>query len=120
MKFVADECCDEPIVEGLRSDGHDVTYIREIAQGSDDETVLALAAGQERILLTEDKDFGELVVRLGLPAYGILLLRLSPVDSTAKLERIRNVLEAHGDRLAGSFVVVDEAKARFRPLKTAS
>ncbi len=119
MKFVADECCDEPIVDSLRSDGHDVVYIREIAQGSDDETVLDLAASQERILLTEDKDFGELAVRLGYPAYGILLIRMSPADSAAKLDRIRKVLEAQSDRLVGSFVVVDEAKARFRPLKTA-
>ena len=66
MKLVADECCDELLVKGLRADGHDVVYVREVAAGSDDRTVLQLAAGEERVLLTEDKDFGELVVRLGL------------------------------------------------------
>jgi predicted nuclease of predicted toxin-antitoxin system len=118
MKFVADECCDVPVVEGLRSDGHDVVSIREVSAGTDDETVLRVSAEQERILLTEDKDFGELVVRFRLPAYGILLLRMDPADSDAKLARLREVLGDHADRLAGSFTVVDEIKTRFRPLKS--
>jgi predicted nuclease of predicted toxin-antitoxin system len=72
VKVLADECCDAPLVRGLRSDGHDVLYAKEIAPGADDEFVLELACSERRILLTEDKDFGELVVRLGMPAYGIL------------------------------------------------
>jgi predicted nuclease of predicted toxin-antitoxin system len=68
VNFLADECCDAFLVTGLRSDGHDVLYIKEIAPGSDDNVVLQMAAKQQRILLTEDKDFGELVVRLRLPA----------------------------------------------------
>jgi predicted nuclease of predicted toxin-antitoxin system len=119
MNFLADECVDEPLVNGLRADGHDVTYIREIAAGSDDRSVLKLAADQNRILLTEDKDFGELVVRLAMPAYGIVFLRMDPADRAAKLERLREVIQEYSDRLAGSLVVVDEAKVRFRPLKMA-
>lgn len=60
MKLLADECCDVLVVTGLRNDGHDVVYIKETAPGSDDESVLNLAAGEQRVLLTEDKDFGEL------------------------------------------------------------
>src|SRR5947209_18932979 len=116
MDFVADEWCDVPVVAGLRADGHDVVYIREISPGAEDETVLRLAAGQERILLTEDKDFGEMVVRLGLPAYGILLLRLNPADSTAKLARLRELLLHNASRLPHSFVVLNENKARVRAL----
>ena len=52
---------------------------------SHDDMVLQMASGQQRILLTEDKDFGELVVRLKLPVYGIILLRMNPADSAAKL-----------------------------------
>ena len=52
------------VVDGLRGDGHDVRYVKEIAAGTDDETVLQMATEQQRILLTEDKDFGVLVVRL--------------------------------------------------------
>jgi predicted nuclease of predicted toxin-antitoxin system len=116
MNFVADECCDALLVTGLRADGHDVLFIAEVSPGSEDTVVLQTAAEQQRILLTEDKDFGELVVRLGLPAYGIILLRLNPADSSAKLTRLREVIQHDSPRLPGYFVVVDETKARFRPL----
>lgn len=116
MKLAADECCDAVLVAGLRGDGHDVWYAMESARGADDETILNHAVADQRILLTEDKDFGELVVRLGLPACGVVLVRMSSADSAAKLNRWREVLQHHAARLAGSFVVVDESKTRFRPL----
>ena len=116
MNLLADECCDALVVDGLRSDGHDVLYVKEIARGTDDDTVLQTAAGQQRVLLTEDKDFGEPVVRLKLPAYGIVLLRMNPADSAAKLARLRHLLQHHAQRLAGSFVVLNDKKARFRSL----
>jgi predicted nuclease of predicted toxin-antitoxin system len=75
-----------------------------------------LAVAEDRILVTEDKDFGDLVVRLGLPTYGIVLLRMDPADSNTKLARLRDVIHHDGARLPHSFVVVDEFKTRFRPL----
>jgi predicted nuclease of predicted toxin-antitoxin system len=78
--------------------------------------VLQLAAAEQRVLLTEDKDFGELVVHLQLPAYGIVLLRMEPVDSARKLARLREILAVHAPRLAGSVVVIDEGEARFRSI----
>lgn len=116
MNLLADECCDALLVAGLRQDGHDVFFVMESARGANDETVLRQAAEEQRILLTEDKDFGELVVRLRLPAYGIVLLRLSPADSEVKLARLRESILHDAARLPHSFVVVDEAKARFRSL----
>ena len=116
MKFTADECCDALLVAGLRGDGHDVWYAMESARGADDQTILQQAAANERIVLTEDKDFGELVIRLGLPAYGVVLLRMNPADSGAKFVRLRAVLQQHAARLPSSFVVVDGSKTRFRPL----
>ena len=116
MKFVADECCDALLVTGLRRDGHNVLYVMDSARGADDEAILQISVAEQRILLTEDKDFGELVVRFGLPAYGIVLLRMHPSDSDGKLVRLREVLHQHASRLPRSFVVVDQSKARFRPL----
>jgi predicted nuclease of predicted toxin-antitoxin system len=116
MRLLADECCDAVVVAGLRADGHDVFYVMETARGADDRVVLQTAADQQRLLLTEDKDFGELVVRLALPAYGLVLLRMNPADSAGKLARLREVLLHEGHRLASSFVVVDQNKVRFRPL----
>jgi len=116
VKLLADECCDALLVDGLRSDGHDVLYVKETGRGAQDDTILQLAAEQQRVLLTEDKDFGELVVRLKLPAYGIVLLRMNPADSAAKLMRLRYLLQHHAHRLPGSFVVLGESRTRFRPL----
>ncbi len=118
MKLLVDECCDALLVAGLRGDGHDVLYVMESAQGAADELVLKMAADEQRILLTEDKDFGELVVRLGLPAYGIVLLRMHLSDGAGKLCRLREVLHRDGSRLPHSFVVVDAGQSRFRPLAT--
>jgi predicted nuclease of predicted toxin-antitoxin system len=118
VKFLVDECCDAPLVASLRQAGHDVVFVKESAPGASDEIVLQRAAAEERILLTEDKDFGELVVRLGLPAHGIVLLRLNPADTSLKLARLRDVLQQDTSRLPHHFVVVDEDKARFRPLPT--
>ena len=56
----SDECCDRGFVEELRQLGHDVLYVFESKRGATDDDVLALAFDQRRILLTEDKDFGEL------------------------------------------------------------
>ncbi len=116
MNLLADECCDAILVGGLRSDGHDVSYVKEFAAGTDDGTVLQMASQEERILLTEDKDFGELVVRLKLPTYGVVLVRMNPADSAAKLARLRHLLLHHALRLPNSFVILDEKKIRFRCL----
>ena len=58
---VADESCDAALVRVLRGAGHDVVSIAETSPGAVDRVVLALALTGERVLLTRDKDFGELV-----------------------------------------------------------
>ena len=63
MKFLVDECCDAGLVASLRNSGHDVTYVIEQKAGMSDDEVLLNAYNEERILLTEDKDFGELAYR---------------------------------------------------------
>ena len=63
MKLVADESVDAQIVEGLRTSGHEVIYFAELAPGTEDRDVLAVANGSQALLLTADKDFGELVFR---------------------------------------------------------
>ena len=76
MKFLADECCDHGLVGALRQSGHDVLYVLESKRGATDEDVLALAFDDRRIIITEDKGFGELVYRLKKPAHGIILIRI--------------------------------------------
>ncbi len=116
MKFLADECCDAELVEALRSDGHDVFYVQETMAGAPDDEILKLAFDQERLLLTEDKDFGELVYRLRMPAHGIILLRFNVPDESQRIPRIRELLENAPARLSGNFVVLELQKTRLRPL----
>ncbi len=75
MRFVADEGVEARIVERLRFEGHDVDYVAELAPGITDDEVLDLSNAGQRVLITVDKDFGELVFRLRRLAAGVLLLR---------------------------------------------
>ena len=116
MRFLADECCDAPMVSALRADGHDVLYVVETMSGADDDAILAQAYSEHRVLLTEDKDFGELVYRLGQPARGIVLLRFDVTDRALKVPRLQELLAGEGNRLPGSFTVLEADKIRIRPL----
>jgi predicted nuclease of predicted toxin-antitoxin system len=71
VRLLADECCDPRLVAALRGAGHDVRYVLESDAGASDEHVAALSAEQGRILITEDKDFGELALRHGKPYPGL-------------------------------------------------
>ena len=65
VRLLVDECCDPRLVAALRQAGHDVRYVLEVNSGASDQDLVALSIEQDRILITEDKDFGELVIRHG-------------------------------------------------------
>lgn len=117
MKFLADECCDAELVSLLRSEGHDVLYVMEFEPGALDKEVLEKAFTEERILLTEDKDFGELTCRFKKPTYSIILLRFEVRESHLKWPRLKQLIDDYGFRLKGYFVVIDQKKFRFLPLQ---
>lgn len=114
MKFLADECCDAGLIASLRSDGHDVLFAVESLRGATDENLLRRAFSEERILLTEDKDFGELVYRLRYPSHGIILLRLDVTERDLKIPRLRQLLERQSEKVPGAFVVLEADKMRIR------
>ena len=116
MRFLADECCDTGLVSSLRGDGHDVIYVLEGKPGVSDDEVLIEAYNEERILVTEDKDFGELVYRLKKPSRGIVLIRMDVKERHMKWLRLKKLIENYEERLPGHFVVIDTQKFRFRPL----
>ncbi len=116
MKFFADECCDTGIVTSLRMEGHDVIYALEEEPGLQDDKVLQRAYVERRILITEDKDFGELVYRLKKPAAGIVLIRITVKQRQSKWLRLKKLIDNYADRLPMHFVVIDIDKFRFRPL----
>ncbi|MFW5866231.1 MAG: DUF5615 family PIN-like protein [Armatimonadota bacterium] len=117
MNWYVDESVERRIVDALRSAGHDVVAASEAAPGTRDEDVLLEASSQDRLLITNDTDFGWLVFARGLEARGILLLRLSAADSRAKATRLMQVLPDIRDRVAGHFVVIEDDAIRIRPLE---
>lgn len=117
MRLLADECCNTELVSALRSDGHDVLFAVESLRGATDDEILKRADDEGRILLTEDKDFGELVYRLKRSARGIILLRFDVTESATKISRLRNLLETKSGLLLGAFIVIDKDKMRFRQLQ---
>jgi predicted nuclease of predicted toxin-antitoxin system len=118
LRLLADECCDGNLVLMLRQAGHDVRYVAEGDAGRSDDDVLQLAVREGRVLLTEDTDFGELVVRLRKPALGVILLRLADAPAAAKAARMRLLLATHADAIHGHYVVVGPDRIRFRVLPT--
>ena len=116
MRFLADECCDTKLVSFLRKEGHDVVHISEQTTGISDEKILNDAYNEDRILVTEDKDFGELVYRLKKPCKGIILIRIDVKNRHRKGPRLKQLVEKYPDRLKGYFTVIDLKKYRFRPL----
>lgn len=112
--FLADENIDREIVERLRRDGFDVVWIAELAPGVSDHEVLALASSHRRVLVTADKDFGELVFRQGNANHGVILVRLAGATASDKSEAVSRAVTAHGAALRGAFSVVSLRRVRIR------
>lgn len=115
MKILADENISKLLVERLRQEGHQVQYIAEIARGSNDPTVLELANRQGALLLTDDKDFGELVFHQHLRASGILLVRLATLSPSQEVEVVVKVIREYSDKLLYAFTVITPQGIRIRP-----
>ncbi|MGH7117742.1 MAG: DUF5615 family PIN-like protein [Acetobacteraceae bacterium] len=116
MRWLADECVDAALVGRLHDAGHDVLYMAEIAPGAADTEVLQRANGEGRLLLTEDKDFGELVFRADIAVPSLVLLRIDPEKRLLKWSRLETAIVHYGKRLFGRFLVVEEGRFRSRPL----
>jgi predicted nuclease of predicted toxin-antitoxin system len=116
MHILANESFPGPVIRALRDRGHDVVSVKEIMRGADDRTVVDLARKEGRLVVTFDKDFGELAFRLGLPAQsGVVLFRLSGPSPEVDNARALTVLESRED-WQGNFAVVTHNLIRIRPL----
>lgn len=102
----------------LAQRGHDVLWMRDASPGAADDGVLALAGSGQRILLTFDKDFGELAFRRGLPAIsGVVLVRIESPSPSQLAERVAAALESRKD-WTGRFSVIEPDRVRMRQLPT--
>lgn len=116
MRFLADENFPGAAVAALRNRGHDVRWILEDDPGCLDSEVLARASSERRILLTFDKDFGELVFQAGRGAAdGVILFRLSAISPGFISDLAVRVLESRDD-WSGHFSVIEEFRIRMTQL----
>jgi len=114
VNVVADEDVDGPIVQRLRADGHDVLYIAELSPSAVDEDVLGQATERGALLITVDKDFGDLVFRQRLVHSGVLLLRLEGLTNPTKAQLVGEVFRDRGQELLGGFSVLSLGRLRIR------
>ena len=114
MRFLADEGCDYVVVEALRAQDHDVVDVAAVARGATDRTVIELARRDERILLTEDKDFGQLYFAGSEGETGVILIRFPSSARGALRQAIVDCVKERGDDLLGAFTVVEPGRFRIR------
>jgi predicted nuclease of predicted toxin-antitoxin system len=114
VNLFADESVDRPVVERLRQDNHDVVYVAELAPSITDDEVLRTANDQSAVLVTADKDFGELVFRQGAVHSGVVLLRLAGLANATKGEIVAEVCRLRATELIGAFTVVSHGQVRIR------
>ena len=114
MKFLLDACAAaRTLEEALAALGHDVRSARGEYARASDEALLSLAYQEGRVLVTEDKDFGELVYLRRLPHPCVV--RLVELRVTEKVDALRDLVERHGSALrAGAMVVVTRKRVRIR------
>ncbi|MFV1968675.1 MAG: DUF5615 family PIN-like protein [Pirellulaceae bacterium] len=113
MRFLVDECTGPAVAAWLRGQSYEVFSVYEDARGMTDEDVLAKAYSENWILVTNDKDFGEMVYRERKPHHGVIFLRLHDERASSKADAVRRLLASYADRLPNAFVVVTETQSRF-------
>ena len=114
MQFLADESCDFSIVRALRAAGHDVVAVVEGSlRGSSDAKVIELAATDRRILLTEDKDFGQLVMASAKENAGVIFIRYPHAARQDLAPAILDLVASRSEALYGAFVVVQPGRIRI-------
>lgn len=98
MRFLADENVSRLVIERLRHDGHDVMSIAETRPGTPDDDILNAADADARILITEDRDFGEMVIRRRLRLHGVILLELDRLANATEAEAVAGLVSAHAEK----------------------
>jgi predicted nuclease of predicted toxin-antitoxin system len=115
MNLLADESVDRQIVERLRQDGHDVLYMAEVEPSISDAQVFDRANEKSAMLVTADKDFGEIVFRdKRLSSGGVVLLRLAGLSTEKKSEVVSEAFQTRGAEFPNHFSVVEPGRIRIR------
>jgi predicted nuclease of predicted toxin-antitoxin system len=114
LRFLIDESTGRRLSEMMNEAGFDTVFVGDIMPGVDDEAILSAAEKEKRILITDDKDFGELVFRLNRPSIGVVLLRTSYSNPEKRLRLLLNLTKSHN--LEHNFVTLSDDKIRIRKI----
>lgn len=120
LKFLADVNMEKTIVDDLRERGYDTRWMLEDAPFLEDQAILKLANDEGRVLLTNDKDFGEIVFRQKSIATGVILFRLRGQNAFDKRALLRKLLETYSHLILNRFIVVSNDKFRILHLTEAN
>jgi predicted nuclease of predicted toxin-antitoxin system len=115
MRLLADECFDERLAVRLRDAGHDVVRI-PAQSGLDDLGVARRAQRENRVLLTQDTDFGRIALRHGQPRTGVVILRAAVANLEGVAARLVQLVGRAGSDLSGAITVLDDRGVRSRPI----
>ncbi len=114
MRFLVDECTGPMVARWLRIEGHDVFSVYEEQRGLRDEEILEKAYSEARMIVTNDKDFGEKIFREHAPHCGVILLRLEDERAKNKILSLQRLFETYSTlSFTDRFIVVTETKVRF-------
>jgi predicted nuclease of predicted toxin-antitoxin system len=114
LRFLVDVNVGIAVADGLRESGHDAAFAGDVDWRMPDTDMLSLAHGEQRILLTMDTDFGELVYNSRQPHAGVLLLRMPGANRDAKIQIVQEIVSRYGDQLPSQFCVYRQGRLRIR------
>lgn len=113
MKFIIDENVHLDVYNYLHNKGFDVVSVSLNSPSITDKEVLYRARRQQRIIITADKDFGDLIYHGRIPHCGVILFRLRSELPAIKIDRLEELLSKKSN-IAGKFIVVTETRIRIR------
>lgn len=116
MRIIADESVNYLVVLELRQKGYEILFIAENHPSIEDKDILSISLNPPAIVITEDKDFGELVFKHKKNFVAVILLRYNASETTVIFERLFNLLEKHEQELFNAFVTVTASKTRIKYL----
>ena len=114
LKFLLNVGVGQKVFEFLQAEGFDASSIIALDATMPDNDILEIANREERMVVTMDKDFGELVYRNKLAHFGVFLLRLEDATGDEKVAVIRQILEGYADLMPGKFCVYKNGRLRIR------
>jgi predicted nuclease of predicted toxin-antitoxin system len=117
VRFIIDENISPLVGEALRQAGHDVIAASLMCRGQSDRHVVQIAKADDRVVISEDKDFGELAFRDGIFPVGLIRISLAAYTPSDKATRLLEILTAEQDQVIGMLLVIEPSRVRSKPLQ---